>query len=59
MTAIHATKEIRLRVLHWKITHSIYPTNILLHKMGLSNTENCNSCEEKDYIEHFWGMSQS
>ena len=58
-TAINATKEIRLRVLHWKITHSIYPTNILLHKMGLSNTKNCNLCEEKDYIEHFFRMSQS
>ena len=54
LTAINATKEIRLRVLHWKITHNIYPTNILLHKMGLSNTENCNLCEEKDYIEHFF-----
>ena len=40
--------------MHWKITHNIYPTNILLHKMGLSNTENCNLCEEKDYIEHFF-----
>ena len=23
--------------------------------MGLSNTENCNLCEQKDYIEHFFG----
>ena len=60
LTAINATKEIRQRVLHWKITYNIYPTNILLHKMGLSNTENCNLCEEKDYIEHFFlWMSQS
>lgn len=51
-----ATKETRLRVLHWKILHNIYPTNILLKKMGLTHTERCNACStgEKDYIEHFF-----
>jgi hypothetical protein len=33
--AIDCTREVRLRTLHWKILHNIYPTNILLHKMGL------------------------
>ena len=33
--AIRCTRETRLRVLHRKILHNIYPTNILLRKMGL------------------------
>ena len=48
-----ATKETRLRVLQWKIIHNIYPTNIVLYKMGVSNSSNC-SCGERDYIEHFF-----
>ena len=35
-----ATKETRLRVLQWKIIHNIYPTNILLYKMGVSISSN-------------------
>lgn len=51
----NATKESRLRELHWKILHNIYPTNILLKKMGLSNSELCPYCVgEIDYIEHFF-----
>ena len=51
-----ATKETRLRVLHWKILHNIYPTNILLKKMGLAPSENCSVCDsgDKDYIELFF-----
>ena len=41
MRVISATKETRLRVLHWKMTHNICPTNILLYKMGISDTSNC------------------
>ena len=39
LMAINAIKEKRLRVSHWKIIHNIYPTNILIHNMGLSNTD--------------------
>ena len=53
MRVFSATTETRLRVLHWKITNNIYPTNILLHKMGISGTSNC-LCGERDYIEHFF-----
>jgi hypothetical protein len=50
-----ATKEVRLLELQWKILQNIYPTNILLHKMKVSDTRNCNYCNEKiDYIEHFF-----
>ena len=51
---VHQLKETRLKVLSWKLLHNIYPTNILLFKMKLSNTENCKHCKVKDYIEHFF-----
>ena len=54
MQAINATKEIRLRVLHWKIMNNIYPTNILLFKMSIRKSQNCEWCNELDYIEHFF-----
>ena len=47
------TKEIRLLVLHWTILHNIYPTNIQLHRMEISENRNCKFCtDEIDYIEH-------
>lgn len=50
-----ATRESRLRELHWKIVHNIYPTNILLKKMGIANNELCSLCKvEIDFIEHFF-----
>jgi hypothetical protein len=50
--AIDCTHEIRLRVLHWKILHNIYPTNILLHKMGIRPSRQCSYCVEED----FWNI---
>ena len=54
--AFNANQETRLKVLQWKILHNIYPTNIFLHKMGIANSEKCNTCHsgEMDYIEHFF-----
>ena len=49
------TKEVRLRTLQWKIISNIYPTNILLNKMGIAATRNCTLCGTLDYIEHFFG----
>ena len=54
LVATKSTKEERLKLLHWKILHNIYPTNILLHKMGLRNSPNCSFCNENDYMEHFF-----
>jgi len=54
LTARKVTKETRLRTLHWKILHNIYPTSILLSKMGLKNNDLCNYCLERDLIEHFF-----
>ena len=53
--AWNTTQEVRLRELQWKILHNIYPTNILLLKMGLANNDRCALCNtEIDYIEHFF-----
>ena len=49
-----SSSEQRVRLLHWKILMNIYPTNILLNKMGLRNSNLCTDCNEVDYIEHFF-----
>ena len=50
--AYNSPKETRLRVLHWKLLHNIYPTNILLHKMKVVDNNKCSFCPDK--IEHFF-----
>ena len=53
--AKHVTSESRLRELHWKLLHNIYPTNTLLKKIGLAAEDKCPYCtDELDYIEHFF-----
>jgi len=53
--ARNTTQEVRLRELQWKILHNIYPTNILLHKIGKAENIFCTLCtHEIDYIEHFF-----
>ena len=52
------TKEVRLRVLQWKIIHNIYPTRILLYKMGKVTDSNCCFCKVRDFIEHFFCSCQ-
>ena len=52
--AFNTTSESRLRLLHFKIIHNIYPTNILLQKMKIKESNLCEICQVKDYIEHFF-----
>lgn len=52
--ANYATKESRLRLLHFKILHNIYPSNILLKRMGIKNSDLCDYCKERDVIEHMF-----
>ena len=47
-------KETRLAALAWKIFHNIYPTSILLNRMGIRDTSACLECGDRDYIEHFF-----
>ena len=50
-----ATKETRLRELQWKILHNIYPTNIILQKMKVTETNKCDYCADTiDFSEHFF-----
>lgn len=53
-SAIQATTETRLQVLHWKIIHNIFPTTILLTKMAITKSDICPICMKRDYIEHFF-----
>ena len=46
--------ETRLRLLHFKICHNIWPTNITLNRMKIVSSENCNFCREPDYVEYFF-----
>ena len=49
------SKEVRLRVLQFKILHNTYPTNILLSKMEIKATDKCSECiHTLDVIEHFF-----
>ena len=55
LRAIDVTKETRLRVLHWKILHNIYPTNIILNKMQVKENNKCSYCPNTvDFMEHFF-----
>ena len=54
LVANKATKEIKLRVLHYKLIHNIYPTNIVLNRMKIKSSELCDFCGVADYIEHFF-----
>ena len=48
------TKETKLQELQWKIVHNIFPTNIILNRMKIKDSENCDICGEKDFIEHYF-----
>ena len=48
------TKEVRLQVLQWKVLHNIYPTAILLSKMGVRPTDQCNECGTRETLTHFF-----
>ena len=52
--AMNTTSETRLRLLHFKILHNIYPTNIMLQKMKIKDSTLCQTCGVIDYIEHFF-----
>ena len=57
--ANNATQESRLRLLHFKILHNIYPTNHLLFKMKLRSNVLCENCQVPDFIEHFFVECES
>ena len=48
------TKEVKLQEIQWKIVHNIFPTNILLTRMGKEKSEKCEVCDEIDFVEHMF-----
>lgn len=56
----NATKEVRLIELQWKIPHNIYPTNILLNKRKVTETDTCTYCNNIiDYRELFFSNANT
>ena len=54
-TLIHRLKlDTKCIVLQWKILQKIYPTKVLLQKMGIKDNNICTSCNEIDSISHFF-----
>ena len=49
-----STQESRLRLLHFKIVHHLYPTNILLQKMKIRNNNKCDKCQEIETLPHLF-----
>ena len=48
--AVKCTKETRLQALHWKILHNIYPTNILLNRIGIFESKYCKTIFKRSFI---------
>ena len=49
-----STKETKLQEIQWKIVHNIFPTNILLTRIGIKSSEKCELCGVTEYIEHLF-----
>ena len=52
--AIETTTEMKLRSLHFKLVHNIYPNNVLLHKMKIKDSIYCDHCNEVDFTDHMF-----
>ena len=52
--SVNCTKETRLQTLQWKILNNIFPTAVLLHKMGIAENTNCKTCQVTEFSEHFF-----
>lgn len=48
------TYESRLQVLQWKILMNIFPTAIILSRMKIKPSENCEYCNVRESINHFF-----
>ena len=53
-TLVQDIKEPRLKTLNWKIINNIYPTKVFLKKIKKEDNNICETCNEIDYIEHFF-----
>ena len=46
------TKEVKMKEMLFKIYHNIYPTNVILQKIGIKNSNKCDFCQEVDFLDH-------
>ena len=53
------TRETRLQSLQYKLLHRIIPCNVWLKQIKIKATDECDYCQEKDTIEHFFLECQS
>ena len=56
--SINVIKETKIKVTLFKLFHNIMPTNILLKKWNMSDTDLC-SCGEMDFIEHSMALCEN
>ena len=47
---ISYTKEVRVRIFHWKILNNMHPIKILHNKMRILDNHLSKNCKEPDYI---------
>ena len=45
VNSLKCTREVKLRELLFKIYHNIYPTNLILQKIGIKRTNKCAFCQ--------------
>ena len=50
----NTTKEVRLIMMQWKILHNIYPSNSVLYKINITDTNVCDHCGLHDTVEHYF-----
>ena len=48
------TSEVKIQFFQWKISHRIFPCGVLLHKMGILPTENCQHCNKRETLVHLF-----
>lgn len=48
-----ATRETKLRSLHYKIIHRTFPCGSYLHRVRITDSDWCKYCDETDSITHF------
>ena len=51
-TAWKTTKETRPRVVQWKLLHNIYPTNNLLNKTNVRESDKCTFCPDTKIVSN-------
>ena len=54
LISFSCSSEVRVIQLQWKILHNIYGTGSLLFKMKKRETEDCDLCQERDTLSHFF-----